>query len=33
MPVLSAEAGVRLAASAALDKKALDVAVLDLQGL
>ena len=33
MAVLSAEAGVRLAASAALDKKALDVAVLDLQGL
>jgi len=33
MPALSAEAGVRLAASAALGKKALDVVVLDLQGL
>jgi ribosome-associated protein len=30
---LSAEAVVRVAAHAALDKKALDVAVLDLQGL
>ncbi len=33
MPALSAETVVRLAASAALDKKALDLAVLDLQGL
>lgn len=33
MRALSAEAVVRLAAGAALEKKALDVAVLDLQGL
>ena len=33
MATLSAEAVVRVAAHAALDKKAIDVAVLDLQGL
>ncbi|HEV8437350.1 MAG TPA: ribosome silencing factor [Methylomirabilota bacterium] len=33
MATLSAEAIVRLAAQAALDKKALDLTVLDLQGL
>lgn len=33
MASLSAEAVVRVAAHAALDKKALDLAVLDLQGL
>ncbi len=33
MATLSAEAAVRVAAHAALDKKAIDVAVLDLQGL
>ena len=33
MPTLSAEAVVRVAAQAALEKKAIDLAVLDLQGL
>jgi ribosome-associated protein len=33
LATLSAEAVVRVAAHAALDKKAIDVAVLDLQGL
>ncbi len=33
MAILSAEAAVRVAAHAALDKKAIDLAVLDLQGL
>jgi ribosome-associated protein len=33
MAVLSAEAVVRVAARAALDKKAIDLVVLDLQGL
>jgi ribosome-associated protein len=33
MTILSAEAVVRVAAHAALDKKAIDLAVLDLQGL
>ena len=33
MPTLNAETVVRVAARAALDKKALDVVVLDLQGL
>ncbi|HKA61216.1 MAG TPA: ribosome silencing factor [Methylomirabilota bacterium] len=33
MATLSAEAVVRVAAHAALDKKAIDLAVLDLQGL
>lgn len=33
MATLSAEAAVRVAAHAALDKKAIDVVVLDLQGL
>ena len=33
MAALSAEAVVRVAAQAALDKKAIDLAVLDLQGL
>jgi ribosome-associated protein len=33
MPSLSAEAVVRVAAHAALEKKAIDLAVLDLQGL
>lgn len=33
MAILSAEAAVRVAAHAALEKKAMDLAVLDLQGL
>jgi len=33
MAILSAEAAVRVAAHAALEKKAIDLAVLDLQGL
>ena len=33
MAILSAEAVVRIAAHAALEKKAIDLAVLDLQGL
>jgi len=33
LATLSAEAAVRVAAHAALDKKAIDLAVLDLQGL